>query len=96
VVLIGAPIATLTSSGSGPNIYKIEMDVPSSIRIYKAELYYKSNLATGYTKMNMNISGNHVSMSNLSFLKGLEYDVYIIIKDYSSNEYESDHIQLPQ
>lgn len=95
-VLIGAPIATLTSSGSGPNIYKIEMDVPSNISIYKAELYYKSNLATGYTKMNMNISGNHVSMSNISFLKGLEYDVYIIIKDHSSNEYESDHIQLPQ
>lgn len=44
----------------------------------------------------MNISGNHVSMSNISFLKGLVYDVYIVIKDYSSNEYESDHIQLPQ
>lgn len=92
-ITLGAPTYTNTSG----TFYRISLEVPSEIQIEKATLFYKSNLASDYTDMNMSISGNTVTANNISLLSMLEYDVYITVLDGNTDStYESEHIQLPK
>lgn len=90
-ITLGTPTYTNTSG----TFYRISLEVPSEIQIEKATLFYKSNLASDYTDMNMSISGNTVTANNVSLLSMLEYDVYITVLDGNTDStYESEHITI--
>ena len=90
-ITLGTPTYTNTSG----TYYRISLEVPSDIQIEEATLFYKSNLASDYTTMKMSISGNTVTLNNLSLLSMLEYDVYITVLDGNTDStYESEHITI--
>lgn len=90
-ITLGTPTYTNTSG----TYYRISLEVPSQIQIEEATLFYKSNLASDYTTKNMSISGNTVTINNLSLLSMLEYDVYITVLDGNTDStYESEHVTI--